>query len=146
MIKKIETKNMPKRVSEFSLEKMNRSSSEQDDYLRVRAFIDKISENPDKIRQELFDRICDAYFERGKIVDFTLFDIYVCFPDMIKTRTEFLLVSKDGRERSISDIKYIRAWAEAFAAEKWRGYVFCNPDVDREIAAECAEEYISSFY
>ena len=65
---------------------------------------------------------------------------------MIKTRTDFLLVSKDGRMRPIADIKYIRSWAESFAAEKWRGYVFCNPNVDRSIAAECAEEYISRFY
>ena len=65
---------------------------------------------------------------------------------MIKTRTDFLLVSKDGRVRSVADIKYIRDWAESFAAEKWRGYVFCNSNVDREIAAECAEETIEGLY
>ncbi len=146
MIKKIETRKLPKRVAEFSLEKMNKRGGGESDYMYLKSFIAKIAENPDKIREEIFEKICDAYFGRGKIVDFTLFDIYVCFPDMIKTRTDFLLVSKDGRVRSVADIKYIRDWAEAFAAEKWRGYVFCNSNVDREIAAACAEETIEGLY
>lgn len=146
MIKKIETRKLPKRVAEFSLEKTGKSTGTVEDYVYMKSFIEKISGNIDRIREEIFESICNVYYKRGKIVDFTLFDIYVCFPEMIKTRTDFLLVSKDGRVRSIAEIKYIRDWAESFAAEKWRGYVFCNSNVDRIVAAECSEEYISRFY
>ncbi len=137
MIKKIKTRNLPKRVWEFSLEKMDRPDDGKSDFVRVKEFINKVTKDTDNVRLKIFEKIRDAYYARGKIVDFTLFDIYVCFPQPIKTGTNFWLVSKDGSVRSTADIKYIRDWAEAFAAEKWRGYVFCNSNVDKNIAAEC---------
>lgn len=140
MIKKIKARKLPKRVEEFSLEKMDRKDDTVSDFELLKDYIDRADKDPDAVRRRIFERIRDAYYDRGKIVDFTLFDIYVCFPPLIKTKTDFLLVSKDGRIRSTGDIKYIRDWAEAFAAEKWRGYVFCNSNVDRNIAAECLKE------
>ena len=44
------------------------------------------------------------------------------------------LVNKDGKIRSAADIAYINKWLSSFSAEKWKGYVFCNANVDKEIA------------
>ena len=144
--KNIKTRKLPKRVAEFSLEKMGKPDGSVSDFETVRRFIEKTEIDPDGLRGKIFEKIREAYYERGKIVDFTLFDIYVSFPQMIKTRTDFLLVSKDGRTRYVSEKKYIREWAESFAAEKWRGYVFCNSNVDRKIASVCAEECVGELY
>jgi len=140
MIKKIKARKLPKRVEEFSLEKMGKKDDSVSDFEYIKTVIENAEKDPDAIRRRIFEKVSEAYYERGRIVDFTLFDIYVCFPQLIKTRTDFLLVSKDGRVRSTGDIKYIRDWAEAFAAEKWRGYVFCNSNIDKNIAAECLRE------
>ena len=137
MIKNIKVRKLPKRIDEFSLEKMEKKDDSLSDFAFVREFISKVEKDPAAIRRAVFEKVRDKYFELGKIVDFTLFDIYVSFPPMIKTSTDFLLVSKNGTVRSTADKKYIKDWAEAFAAEKWRGYIFCNSNVDRKIAAEC---------
>lgn len=137
MIKNIKARKLPKRVEEFSLEKMEKNDDSISDFAFVKEFISKVEKDPAAVRRAVFEKIRDKYFELGKIVDFTLFDIYVSFPPMIKTSTDFLLVSKNGTVRSTADKKYIRDWAEAFAAEKWRGYIFCNSNVDRNIASEC---------
>ncbi len=94
----------------------------------------KNSERAKKVREEFYELLKAEYEANGKNADFSLYDLHICFPKPFGNTCSFLLVNKDGKIRSAADIAYINKWLSSFSAEKWKGYVFCNANVDKEIA------------
>jgi hypothetical protein len=94
----------------------------------------KDSERAKQVREEYYDLLKTEYEEHGKKSDFSLYDLHICFPKPFGNECSFLLVNKDGRIRSAANIAYINKWLSSFSAEKWKGYVFCNANIDKELA------------
>ena len=94
----------------------------------------KDSERSKQVREEYFELLKTEYESHGKKADFSLYDLHICFPKPFGNECSFLLVNKDGRIRSAAKIAYINKWLSSFSAEKWKGYVFCNANVDKELA------------
>ena len=96
----------------------------------------KSSERAKEVREEFYNLIKKEYEENGKKEDFSLYDLHICFPKPFGNECSFLLVNKDGKIRSAANIAYINKWLSSFSAEKWKGYVFCNENVDKKLAKE----------
>ena len=94
----------------------------------------KDSERAKQVREEYYDLLKTEYEAHGKKSDFSLYDLHICFPKPFGNECSFLLVNKDGRIRSAANIAYINKWLSSFSAEKWKGYVFCNANIDKELA------------
>ena len=99
-------------------------------------FGSKNSERAKEVREEFYNLIIKEYEENGKKADFSLYDLHICFPKPFGNECSFLLVNKDGKIRSAANIAYINKWLSSFSAEKWKGYVFCNENVDKKLAKE----------
>ena len=94
----------------------------------------KNSERAKKVREDFYELLKKEYEENGKKADFSIYDLHICFPKPFGNKCSFLLVNKDGRTRSAANIAYINKWLSSFSAEKWKGYVFCNENVDKDLA------------
>lgn len=87
-----------------------------------------------KIRKEYFNFLSSEYKKNGKKINFSIYDLHICFPIPFGSKCSFLLVNKYGQIRSAADIPYINKWLSSFSSEKWKGYVFCNENVDKVLA------------
>lgn len=88
----------------------------------------------DAAREEFYSLLLEEYAARGMKPGFSRYDLHICFPKPFGGACSFLLVNKDGTARSAADIAYIKQWLSAFSAEKWKGYVFCNMNVEKDAA------------
>jgi len=104
----------------------------------------KDSERAKDVREEFYNLLKKEYEDNGKKTDFSLYDLHICFPKPFGNECSFLLVNKDGKIRSAANIAYINKWLSSFSAEKWKGYVFCNANVDKELAKNAFTKLLHS--
>ena len=104
----------------------------------------KSSERAKQVREEFLELLKTEYKERGIETELSLYDLHICFPKPFGSACSFLLVNKDGKIRSAADIAYINKWLSSFSAEKWKGYVFCNANVDKDAARTAFTKLLNS--
>lgn len=97
------------------------------------------------IRREFFGEVAKEYKKRGKLVDFTLFDIYVVFPKLVNygAAKEEVVLGKDNQKlMTVGEFVKLDDWADSFNSNKWRGYIFVSEKIDRNIAFEVSERLV----
>lgn len=89
------------------------------------------------------ERLARVYETAGKPVDFDAFDVAISFQPPLKTPSDLTVADKARRPVDCSTaIGRIREWTEAFNRNKWRGYLFVAPHVDRKLAGETFRAYL----
>jgi len=108
------------------------------EYLRGCSFEEYVEE-----RIRLADRLARAYEAAGKKVDFDAFDLAISFQPPLKSPLELTVADKSRNPvDAATAISRIRHWTEAFNRNKWRGYLFVAPHVDRKLAGETFRAYL----
>lgn len=96
-------------------------------------------------RKSFYDEFVKEYQEQNKIVNFTLFDIYIVFPKLVNygAANEEVILGRDHSQlMTINDFVKLDHWAGSFNSNKWRGYVFVSDKIDRNIAFKVSERLI----
>lgn len=98
-----------------------------------------------QLRQLLYTRLCAAYSEYGKDIDFDVFDIHIVFTPVTDSKAEFLVVPKGADTPELHRFIYIKEWSDAFNLTNWRGYVYANIKIDRNIAQPVVKAFINEY-
>lgn len=96
-------------------------------------------------REKVFKEIQKEYEKRGKLCDFSIYDIYLIFPSEVsyKFGGDKIILPRDGSDiLSVDDFIKLEDWAAAFNSHKWRGYVSVSNKIDKKIAHDVVSKYI----
>ena len=97
------------------------------------------------LRLQLYNQICQEYKRLGKTVNFDVFDIHIVFPNITKSKAEFLVVQKGSDIPELYKFIYLKEWSDTFNLTNWRGYIFADVKIDRNIAKPIAENFVKNF-
>jgi HD superfamily phosphohydrolase len=139
------TKSLAEKDSEFKVmsdqigEILNSSDLEKEDNDLAKIFgttkgnMEEYIKTMDAIRKGVFSMaqdVQDWLQKDNSHVDFTEYDIYVCFRDQPSFSSENVnIIDYDNEPRSLNDIMPLGPWTKAFAANKWAGYIFAREDL-----------------
>ncbi|MBR6881103.1 MAG: HD domain-containing protein [Clostridiales bacterium] len=96
-------------------------------------------------RQVIYKALTLAYEEKGKSIDFSIFDVHIVFPNLVNygSMAEKVVLGKDQQNLlTINDFVKLNDWADSFNSNKWRGYVFVSEKIDINIAFRVSEKII----
>ncbi|PWM45861.1 MAG: hypothetical protein DBX47_03330 [Clostridiales bacterium] len=100
-------------------------------------------------RLELRRQICEAikteYADNNMSADFDEYDIFPVFPKITDGRAQFLVVSRDGKKPVINKFVYIKEWSRAFNLSNWRGYVFVDTKINRDVAGSAVIKFLKGY-
>lgn len=94
------------------------------------------------LRRKLYKRICSAYQENGQAVDFDVFDLHIVFTPITDSKAQFLVVPKGCDKPELHRFIYIKEWSDAFNLTNWRGYVYADTKINRQIAEPIVKAFI----
>lgn len=128
-------------TEEFSEDKMRFSA--------LKIFADKLSFSDYKkyteIRVKLYERLCKVYRKNRREPDFDIFDLHIVFPPLSSGNAQFLVLPKQESEPELNSFEYISQWSKAFNASNYKGYVFVNPKIDRNLIAPAVKDFLSEY-
>lgn len=142
----IKNRRLPKRCFEISQNNINipEGSDKTMDYF-VKPFLKASFTDLLDIRKNFYEKLVKQYKAKKKTVNFSMFDIYVLFPDTAYygTGDDKVVLGRD-QEHLITINQFIKLdpWAEAFKSNKWRGYIFVSDKIDKKIAYEVSCEFV----
>ncbi len=111
----------------------------------VKEFRDKTYFEMLNKRREFYYSFINEYKRQGLNVNFTPFDIYIVFPNLVNYggANEKVVLGKDRKTvMTINEFIKLGDWANSFNSNKWRGYVFVSDKIDREIAFKVSEKLV----
>jgi len=97
------------------------------------------------LRNNFFKHLVSEYNNSNKSVDFTMFDVYIIFPQAVSygAAEEDVILGRDNiNVLKINEFVNLSDWADSFNSNKWRGYVFISEHIDRTLAFRAAEKFI----
>jgi hypothetical protein len=89
----------------------------------------KLKDKPDKL-QELRELIVDEVFKRGYKCD--VYDVWIDLPDppFLREPSQCFIQLPDKRYTTLDKIFPAEWWLKAYEITKWKGYVFCPPQLE----------------
>lgn len=96
------------------------------------------------VRKSIFEEICRLYKEENLSVTFDVFDIYFVLPPVVSygSTSDKNILGRDGELLTISDFVKLDQWASSFNAYKWRGYVYVDEKIKKDIALKACRKVI----
>lgn len=94
-------------------------------------------------RKEFFDKLCDEYEKQSKKVNFSIFDIYIVIPKKVNysvTDEKCVATRISNEVMKVDDFIKLKDWADAFNANKWKGYVFVSSHIDIDLAYKVSKD------
>ncbi len=142
----IKNRRLPKRCFEISQNNIdiNENCDKTMDYF-VKPFLKASFTDLLDIRRNFYEQLVKKYKEKGRKVNFSMFDIYIIFPDTAYygTGDDKVVLGRDQKHLiTINQFIKLDPWAEAFKSNKWRGYIFVSEKIDNQIAYEVSCEFV----
>lgn len=121
-----------------------RTEEDLDGFMEV---LDEIQGDKNKLtelRMLLFSKAESQGLAGGYGPEYFWFD----FPDVPRFRepSQCLIKQADGELRFLNEIFRIDSWAEAYFDNKWRGHIFCPPDLERDAIGRLGAEALGEMY
>ena len=142
----IRNRRLPKRCLEISQNNINipHDSDKNMDYF-VKPFLKATYIDLLSLRKNFYIKLVKKYQENSQTVNFTMFDIYIIFPDTAYygTGDDKVVLGRDQRHLiTINQFIKLDPWAEAFKSNKWRGYIFVSDKINNKLAYEVACDFV----
>lgn len=142
----IRNRRLPKRCFEISQNNIDMpdGSDKNMDYF-VKPFLKATYTELLTFRGDFYKKLVKKYKEKGQPINFTMFDIYIIFPDTAYygTGDDKVVLGRDQKNLiTINQFIKLDPWAEAFKSNKWRGYIFVSDKINNGIAYEVACDFV----
>lgn len=95
-------------------------------------------------RYEFFSKLVDVYTENNEAIDFNIFDIYIVIPKKVNysVADENCVATRTNKVMKVDDFIKLKDWADAFNANKWKGYVFVSRHIDTKLAFKVSKDIL----
>lgn len=142
----IRNRRLPKRCFEISQNNIDMpdGSNKNMDYF-VKPFLKATYTELLTFREDFYKKLVKKYKEKEQPINFTMFDIYIIFPDTAYygTGDDKVVLGRDQKNLiTINQFIKLDPWAEAFKSNKWRGYIFVSDKIDNALAYEVACDFV----
>jgi len=97
------------------------------------------------VRKEFINLLTAEYLKKKKKTNFDIYDVYIVIPTVLSYNLsdEQCIATRNPKKlMSANDFIKLSPWADAFNANKWRGYVFVSRDIDKKIAFKVAKDLL----
>jgi HD superfamily phosphohydrolase len=144
LMQEIDTRTLPKRALEIKMSYIKQTSVEEESNLTVLTDsengnvleqmqkMDKMRERIYELSKKILDQISKSNLQPifKDIKSFDKFDIFTSFkqPPTFSS-ADINIVGRDKKLIPLDDLMPLREWTEAFAANKWTGYIFSREDI-----------------